>query len=68
MKMKESNLIDLPLWASTEVFKVLKELGEKHKVPLEVVEHLVNTQRERECQGRAAGVYIDITEALDLMD
>jgi hypothetical protein len=66
--MSELYLSDLPLWSDPEAKRALRELCEKHKVPLEVFEDLVALQRERQSQERADGVYPAITEVLDQMD
>jgi len=45
--LDDSYLNDLPLWYDDEAKKVLSEVCERHKIPIDVLTELVILQRER---------------------
>ena len=62
------NVNDLPLWRDKDARKILTDLCEQHRVPVDALEDLVSLQRERQHQERAHGVIEAITEILDRME
>ncbi len=65
---EETSVADLPLWADPEANEVLRQVCNKHKVPVDVITELVALQRERQHQERAAGINARFEEILGGME
>lgn len=65
---EESGVSDLPLWADPEANAVLRSVCAKHLVPVHVITDLVELQRERQHQERAAGINARFEEILGGME
>jgi hypothetical protein len=62
--MTETTLADLPLWSDDDAHSIMKAICDRHGIPLDVMQELVQVQRERQHQERAHGVYDRIAEIL----
>jgi hypothetical protein len=63
-----NHLADLPLWADEEAQSILVDLCNKHNVPKDVFEELVQLQREMQSKDRRRGINDAIFEILARMD
>lgn len=63
-----TSIADLPLWSDDDASLILAKICEKYKVPLDVITELVQLQRERQHQERAAGIYARFEEILGRID
>jgi len=59
---------DLPLWADDEAYHVLKELCERHKVPVDAFQELVAIERRHQHRERARGIYEEFDDIFGRMD
>jgi hypothetical protein len=63
-----NHLADLPLWADEEAQSILVDLCNKHNVPKDVFEELVQLQREMQSKDRRRGINDAIFEILARLD
>lgn len=63
-----NHLADLPLWADAEAQSKLNELCEKHGIPKDVFEELVQLEREMQSKDKRRGINDAIFEILARMD
>lgn len=65
---EQRSLADLPLWTDADANTKLRQVCERHNVPIDVLTELVTLQRERQHQERARGIFMRFEEILGRMD
>lgn len=66
--MDDELTADLPLWTDGPAYALLREVCERHAVPVDVFQELVGIERRHQHRERARGIYEEFDNAFARMD